>query len=48
MDVRREQLLTGQILGLQVFALELGHAPEQQMIQKLASNSVEKTLNEGV
>ena len=48
MDVRREQPLTGQILGLKMFALELSHVPEQQMIQILASYSVDKTLNESV
>ncbi len=48
MDVRREQPLTGQILGLEMFALELSHVPEQQMIQILASYSVDKTLNESV
>jgi len=48
MDVRRAQPLTGQILGLKVFALEVSHVPEQQMIQILASYSVDKTLNDGV
>ncbi len=48
MDVRREQSLTSQILGLKVFALEVSHVAEQQMIQILASYSVDKTLNESV
>ena len=48
MDLRREQPLTGQILGLKVFALERSHVPEQQMIQMPASYSVDKSLNEGV
>ncbi len=48
MDLRREQPLTGQILGLKVFALELSYVAEQQMIQILASHSVDKTLNENV
>ncbi len=48
MDVRREQSLTSQILGLEVFALEVSHVAEQQMIQILASYSVDKTLNESV
>jgi len=48
MDVRREQPLTGRILGLKAFALEVSHVPEQRMIQILASYSVDKTLNESV
>ncbi len=47
-DVGRKQPLTGQILGLKVFALEASHVPEQQMIQILASYRVDKTLNESV
>ena len=48
MDVRRAQPLTGQSLGLKVFALEVSHVPEQQMIQILASYSVDKMHKEGV
>ncbi len=48
MDVRWEQPLAGQILGLKVIALEVSHVPEQQMIPILASYSVDKTLNESV
>ncbi len=48
MDVRWEQPLAGQILGLNVFALEVSHVPEQQMIRILALYSDDKTLNEGV
>ena len=48
MDVRREKPLTGRILGLKAFALEVSHVPEQRMIQILASYTVDKTLNESV